>query len=427
MPKDILNPFKPNSPVATGIFSGRIMELERIDEALYSTKNGNPINMLIIGERGIGKTSLLLLMDLMSRGLVQWSDRKYNFVCAHIGIDEDVTILDIARRIKNKIETILDAEDPVLGNIRKVWETLKRFEVSGISYIDPKECVNPIEAIDVLIRLIGDTANSITGEEARIRKDGIVLLIDEADNANKRLRLGALVKYMAESLITDGSRHVLLVLAGLPRLREVLRESHESSLRIFEEHELATLSDEEAKSVIRLGINEINKSYTGPKIDIYEEALNLIALLSEGYPHFIQQIGASTIDTIKASAEDQNMIDSNTVKYGFTRRGGALERLGDRYYKDMYLNKIKEEAYRNILKIMASSSNQWVSKAEIRKAFRGKTSTLDNGIQALKERNIILSKPGSRGQYRLQWRGFAIWINLWEKYYSTNSENKGGD
>jgi hypothetical protein len=86
--------------------------------------------------------------------------------------------------------------------------------------------------------------------------------------------------------------------------------------------------------------------------------------------------------------------------------------IGDKYYKDLYFNRINVDSYRHILNIMAEEWNRWISKKEIGKKFKGKASTLDNGLKALKDRNIILSKPGTRGEYRLQWRSFALWIKL---------------
>ena len=61
---------------------------------------------------------------------------------------------------------------------------------------------------------------------------------------------------------------------------------------------------------------------------------------------------------------------------------------------------------------MAQRQAEWVSKKEIRQAFHGKESTLDNALQTLRERHIIMSREGQRGIYRLQNRGFAMWIKL---------------
>ena len=89
-----------------------------------------------------------------------------------------------------------------------------------------------------------------------------------------------------------------------------------------------------------------------------------------------------------------------------------MTKIGDRYYRDDYYNKIQKDSYRQVLRIMADSWNQWVSKQDIRSKFRGKASTLDNALHALRDRKIILAKEGEKGVYRLQHRGFALWIKL---------------
>lgn len=70
----LINPFKPTKPVYSGVFAGRYNELCRIDKALRETRAGNPTNLLFVGERGIGKTSLLLYARFISNGGISSMD-----------------------------------------------------------------------------------------------------------------------------------------------------------------------------------------------------------------------------------------------------------------------------------------------------------------------------------------------------------------
>lgn len=141
-------------------------------------------------------------------------------------------------------------------------------------------------------------------------------------------------------------------------------------------------------------------------VSISDGAIDLIHVYSEGYPHFVQQIAYSAY-----ALDSDNNIDVADVEHAMFWENGALDLIGDRYYKDLYYGKIKQDSYRQILDIMALKFNDWVSRKEIESEFTGKDTTLTNGIKALRDRNIILSKPGSRGLYRLQWIGFSVWIN----------------
>jgi hypothetical protein len=199
----------------------------------------------------------------------------------------------------------------------------------------------------------------------------------------------------------------MIGLAGMTTLREVLRDGHASSLRIFDELPLDTLSRAEVSTVIDRALRVANDT-NEEKTTIDDPARNALINLSEGYPHFIQQFGYSAF-----SVDTDLVIDIEDVRRGAFGQLGAMEKIGDRYYRDDFYNKIQKDSYRQVLRIMANSENRWVSKDAIRAEFRGETSTLDNALHALRDRKIILTKEGERGVYRLQHRGFAFWIRLY--------------
>src|SRR5262249_8146472 len=133
----------------------------------------------------------------------------------------------------------------------------------------------------------------------------------------------------------------------------------------------------------------------------------MLVRLSEGYPHFIQQFGFSAFE-----ADTDHVIEITDVMNGAFGEHGALHQIGERYYRDDYYNKVQQESYRQGLTINHHKLDDWVTKPEIRKAFKGKSSTLDNAIHALLSRNIIMPKEGAKGVYRLQHKGFSLWISL---------------
>lgn len=404
------NPFKPTSPVSVGMFVGRIKEINRIDEILFQTKFENPTNLLILGERGIGKSSLSLVAALFASGGYKWGTDTFNFLTAQLSINDETTIADLARQLKNGIERELNKEEKALDTIKKLWDFVHTIRIGGSGLKKESLSLNESEIVDKTIYSIADTVKAITEQTAlsslglREQKDGIVILIDEADNASKQLKIGAFLKNLLETLVKENCSKVLIIMAGLPRLRSILRESHESSLRLFEEQELNTLSPDEVKEVIGKGIKEI-KEKSSIDVTVDEDALDHIVFFSEGYPHFVQQIGYSVLELDK-----DNHITKNNVIQAMFMEGGALDCIGDRYYKHLYFDLIKEDSYRRILHIMAEKEDNWISKKEIEKDFKGKGTTLTNGLKALRERNIILSKPGTKGVYRLQWKGFALWL-----------------
>jgi len=153
----------------------------------------------------------------------------------------------------------------------------------------------------------------------------------------------------------------------MPDIRNVLIRSHGSSLRLFEELELVPLSADDVRNVYSARLEEANKK-NSESVKITNSALDLIITYSEGYPHFVQQFGYSSY-----AIDKDNLIDEKDVQDAVIP---AVNLIGNRYYKDMYFNKIKENSYREVLKIMSEKWNEWISKQEIRSHFKGKNTVL---------------------------------------------------
>jgi len=393
------------------MFAGRLGQVLALEEALQQTRAGRPKSFMVTGERGIGKTSLLQYFKWVAQGLIPIRDERLKFLVVELDLDASSTDLGLIRRVDLALARELAKTEPARSFLSAGWKFLQRIEAFGVSMRDKETATNTETLHDEFAYSLAMTTNRITQDDADsvfgARYDGLILLIDEADNAPRALRLGAFLKLLAERVQRHGCDRFMVGLAGMPTLREVLRDSHPSSLRIFDELPLDTLSRDEVSMVIDLALREANER-NDEKTTIDDTARAGLINLSEGYPHFIQQFGYSAF-----SADSDLVIDIEDIRRGAFGPLGAMEKIGDRYYRDDFYNKIQKDSYRQVLRIMAGNENRWVSKQDIRAAFRGKTSTLDNAIHALRDRKIILAKEGERGMYRLQHRGFAFWIKLY--------------
>jgi len=393
------------------MFVGRLPQVEALEEALLQTRAGRPKNFMLTGERGIGKTSLLQYFKWVAQGHIAIQDERMNFLVLELDLDTSSTDVGVIRRVNLGLKRELAKTEPARSFLSKGWEFLQRLEGLGVSLRDREKASDPETLQDEFAYSLAMTANRIAQEDAPslfgARYDGVILLIDEADNAPKSLGLGSFLKLLTERLQRHGCEQFMLGLAGMPTLREVLRESHVSSLRIFDELPLDTLSADEVSTVIDRALTVANEENI-EKTSIDDAGRSGLIYLSEGYPHFIQQFGYSAF-----SIDTDCVIDLEDVRIGAYASLGAMEKIGDRYYRDDFYNKIQKDSYRQVLRIMADNGNKWVSKQDIRAKFRGQTSTLDNAIHALRERKIILAKEGVKGMYRLQHRGFAFWIKLY--------------
>ncbi|MGD0790554.1 MAG: ATP-binding protein [Terriglobales bacterium] len=412
-----INPFKPNSPVHSGMFVGRGAELVKLESCLIQTKAGSPSNFMLTGERGIGKSSLLNYIKHVAEGMGGIEEISVSFLVVDTDVDSNTTQLGLVEKIRLGLDKALGETEKGRDFLKKSWEFLKRVEAGGFKLRAAEQ--EPSDELlleefayslaGVVERVCGEGDSSVFGA----RFDGVLVLVDEADNASRQLSLGSFFKLLTERLHRRGCNHLAFGIAGLPELRNVLAESHPSSLRLFEELILGRLSADEVRRVIDIGLREANQRNT-EQTTITEDARHALAYYSEGYPHFIQQFAFSAF-----SADTNNEIDADDVTKGGFGRRGAMELIGDRYYRDSYYTKIQKESYRQVLRIMADKLDGWVTKREIKNKFKGPESTLDNALHALRDRQIILAKEGERGVYRLQHKGFAWWM----KIYTTDSAN----
>lgn len=400
-----VNPFTPNSPVHKSMFIGRSYEIDTIDKALLQTKHSNPTHLMILGEKGIGKTSLLNVAQIFAQGgLDEGKGGSHNFLTIRLPLSDELSLVDFALMLKGAIEREINKNNPEIAWFKTAWEFLSRFEAAGVAYRKDDILPNNAQLIQEFIYSLVDTIKALKSNVSVDKKDGIIILLDEADKASKILHLGAFLKNLSESLIAEGHNNILFILTGLPTLRDTLIKSHESSLRLFQELNLQPLSKKETSEVINKGLEEV-MSTSGSAVKIDDEAQESIYLYSEGYPHFVQQIGFSVLE-----ADTDNRITNDDVEKGFFKEHGALEMIGDRYYAKLFYKDINVNSQREILTIMANNWNDFVSREAIKEKFTGKEIALNNGIRALKEKGIIIPKDGVKGQYRLQWASFAFWI-----------------
>ncbi|MBN8242929.1 ATP-binding protein [Nitratireductor aquimarinus] len=411
------NPFRPNGIISPGIFHGRIAEIQQIERGLFQAKNGNPVHFMIQGERGIGKSSLFFVIALTASGdLETTSGEKLNFLVVSLDLGGASTQLDIVRAIGRELRSEIDSRSKLKEKAKNFWEWASKWEVLGIRYHREKDLLNPEDAVDELVSNISSLCTQL-GDEI----DGILFLIDEADRPNSEANLGELCKLITERLYKKNCNNVAIGLAGLPTLIQKLRDSHESSPRLFTTMLLEPLLPEEIELVLHSGIDQANNKNT-VETSINPEAVSLLSSLSEGYPHFIQQFAYSAFEH-----DSDNVIGREDVIEGAYSENGALSQLGDKYFSNMYHSKIASNDYRRVLDTMAAHGDNWVTRKEIISESGLSGHTVTNALNALKGREIIVSDESrkNRGYYRLPTRSFATWINAIKSVSaSSNSELK---
>lgn len=118
-----LNPFKPNSPVSTGMFAGRLNEIKILENALFQTKSGNPCSILVTGERGIGKSSLMMVLKDFAVGNYETLEHgRFDFLTINGMISDRTDLVTLIRLIERNIQRELGKTETIRKYLSNTWE-----------------------------------------------------------------------------------------------------------------------------------------------------------------------------------------------------------------------------------------------------------------------------------------------------------------
>jgi hypothetical protein len=114
-------------------------------------------------------------------------------------------------------------------------------------------------------------------------------------------------------------------------------------------------------------------------------------------------------------SDEDNVITVEDGRKGAYGEKGALNQLGEKYFHDLYFTQIASDEYRKVLQAMSNFSDTWVNRENIKSIITIKETTLNNALQALKTRGIILSHPTQQGSFKIPTKSFAAWIKAYYK------------
>ncbi|MBK7695623.1 MAG: AAA family ATPase [Saprospiraceae bacterium] len=178
---------------------------------------------LLLGQRGIGKTSLLNLVKFQAEGSIDTKGQKLNFLVVEIDISKDTTLYTIIKKIELSLKRKLAKSEPTRKLFSDVWNFLGRVEVAGVKVNTSKEFDKEL-LFEEFSYSLADTLKRITGNASdnfESNHDGILLIIDEADNATKELDLGTFIKLLTERLQKEGTQQLMIGVSGLPKTKEI--------------------------------------------------------------------------------------------------------------------------------------------------------------------------------------------------------------
>jgi len=362
------NPFNPQQPARPDFFVGREPEITQFEKFLNQTIHGSPMNMSITGNRGIGKTSVLIKFESIAKNNNCLVLRLSNY-------EGNVSnIIEFVNFIISNLKRELLSKKP-LAKITELVSTIK----PTISWQDIRISV---EKKDVVEEMVRQKLKKIWAE-TKDDYNAIVILIDEAESLEKIEGVLPLLREVFQRLSTEAN--YMVVLAGKLNFPERMSESFSPLNRFFPVHRLTPFNYEEIKIYVEKKLNTVNAG-------IDEEALHYLAKKSEGHPYVLVCMLYTLFDFLR---DDESHIAMETVFRATEKMDATLEQ---DFFSPMYhplTNKAKE-----VINVIAKniqginfSFREAVAWSKMERNY------LSPYIQELLRKGI-LNKP-ERGQYQV--------------------------
>ena len=271
------NPFTPGAGFLPPEFAGRESVIEDGRIVAARTKRCKAERgLMLIGSRGVGKTSLLkwLAEDARQSGVIP--------VLVEIQNDSQ-GIEELSAKMKDALHA-LDYVSKVKAGVRESFAILgnfiRRFAVNvGSVGVEIETCAGIGESGNLESDL-SDVLLS-AARAAKVAGTAIGLYIDELQNMQLATLSGIIVSLhrAAQELLP-----LYLIGSGLPTLRSVVAKSKTYAERMFVYEEIGALDASAAADAIR-------KPMRAMGVEIADRALKDIFRLSGGYPFFLQECG----------------------------------------------------------------------------------------------------------------------------------------
>lgn len=305
------NPFNPSQPARPDFFVGREPEIIEFEKILIQTIHSSPMNMVITGNRGMGKTSLLVKLEQLAK-------EKKSLVLRMSNYEGNISdIPGFCDYLCSNLKREILSKKPIgekFEQLQKWMATLK----PTIGWNDVSLSVEKRQVIQEIFR----QRLLKLWDEMKDEFDCCTILIDEAESLENVK--GDILTFMREVFQRiEGEAKYCLVLAGKFNFTERMSESFSPLNRFFPCQRLAPLDKNSMRQYIIRKLATVD-------VGIDEEAINYILEKCEGHPYVLVSMCYLLFDSLN---ENENHIIHEVV----TRASEKIKyRLGQDFFSPMF-------------------------------------------------------------------------------------------
>jgi Cdc6-like AAA superfamily ATPase len=367
--------FTPASPVQQySLFAGRAEQIRAIVDAVGQKGQ----HVVLYGERGVGKTSLAnVLRDILAPfASILFSGK--DFWVVKVTCESQDNYISIWRKVFGQIKVMERTQE--VGFKGHVSE----HEVSLELPVD--EHVSPEHIREVLQNLPYHT----------------VAIADEFD----RVRDSAAKARMADTIkcFSDNAASVTMIMVGVADSVNELLEEHRSVERVLIQVQMPRMSLAELVDILR-------KGFTQARIRIEQQAMQQIAALSRGLPHYTHLLGLHS--ALSAVQTHRGTVTLSDVQEGVKRATGAVQHSLLTDYTKAVSSPRKESLYAQVLLACAVAQTDelgYFAAADVREPMtnimgkRYEIPAFSGHLSAFCQphRGRVLQRSGTRRRFRFR-------------------------
>lgn len=265
-----MNPFNPYGPIPPENFAGRTNEIGEFKMRLKSTMRGTSQHMAVMGERGIGKTSLLRKFEQIA----------HDEDCIAVRIDLHSAIESLDQLLYITHEEVRKVALHYYGPLGRTYKNIQRF-LENYSLVSPYGGVQqvrqqPIQTIffDRMLEMWSNISEKVSA---------VVIMVDEAEQLAK---ITGSLEFLRNTFSRLGERRAnyCVVISGKLGLFHTVSEVFSPLERFFSPVSLNPFTKEEV-------VEAIEKALEREQIKFSKEAICRIINESEGQPYVVQIFG----------------------------------------------------------------------------------------------------------------------------------------
>lgn len=359
------------------LFIGRQAEVERLRKKVARSASGRLEVGFLVGERGIGKSSLASVLRVLA-------EREDQVLGLHTFLGGVSTMEEMARRVFDRL--LKDSiEKPWHKKVRELLGNhVREVGLFGISVefgASPKDLRRMVHDFVPGVR---NLINRLKGE-----KTGILLVLDDINGLASSPEFANWLKSLVDEIATSHEPCPLcLLLVGVEERRQELVRSQPSFARVFDLAEIMPWSEEETRTFYRNAFSKV-----GMECD--EVAVTHLAVGAGGLPVLAHEIGdaAFNLDT-------DDRIDEEDAWRAVWQ---AAEIVGRKHLQPQVLQAIRSEKYRSILRKLAKKDVGFLIQRSdvLRRLSAEEERVFDNFLRRMTKLGVVTKDvERGRGAYR---------------------------